>query len=159
MQYTCAGPTPATWSGPGGRSRRSSKRATTLPASACSATGRCLRKRGGDCFVCVYFFRQAERISQYCMRNWKCPNAQCNAQDYLEEELSSLPAVNAAPVLVRGGLFEVDLERRTLNACYWPGPQHRVLRGTWFAEKAPDDWAPLQVVGGGFCGGSGTQIL
>lgn len=63
----------------------------------------------------------------------------------MEGELSSLPAVQAAPVLVRGGLFEVDLERRTLNACYWPGPQHRVLRGTWFAEKAPDDWAPLQV--------------
>ena len=109
-------------------------------------------------YACIFVGRPSGFLNMRAQSQTVTHSNHCT-QDYLEGELSSLPAVNAAPVLVRGGLFEVDLERRTLNACYWPGPQHRVLRGTWFAEKAPDDWAPLQVLEGGFCGGSGTQIL
>lgn len=48
-------------------------------------------------------------------------------------------------LLVRSRLYEVDLRQRRLKACYWPEPSHRVLRGTWFLEKAPD-WVPLKVV-------------
>ena len=47
-------------------------------------------------------------------------------------------------MLTRGGLYEVDLLRRRLKACYWPEDAHRVLRGTWFVEKSPD-WVPLKV--------------
>lgn len=47
-------------------------------------------------------------------------------------------------LLVRGGLYEVDLRQRRLKACYWPEPSHRVMRGTWFLEKSPD-WVPLKV--------------
>lgn len=53
------------------------------------------------------------------------------------------------PVVVAGGLAEVDLAARLQSFCYWPGPRKRVLRATWFVEKAPGDWAPLKVGGGG----------
>jgi hypothetical protein len=47
-------------------------------------------------------------------------------------------------VLVKSGSYEVDLARRQLKPCYWPSTRHRVLRGTWFAEKAPGEWVPLR---------------
>lgn len=50
----------------------------------------------------------------------------------------------AVGVGVRGGVHEVDLRRRVMRPCYWPSNSHRVLRGTWFAEKG-SDWVPLKV--------------
>lgn len=47
-------------------------------------------------------------------------------------------------VQVRSGAFEVDLRCRQLRPCYWPASRHRVLRGTWFAEKG-GEWVPLKV--------------
>lgn len=47
-------------------------------------------------------------------------------------------------VLVRSGAFEVCLRSRLLRPCYWPAARHRVLRGTWFAEKG-GEWVPLKV--------------
>lgn len=47
-------------------------------------------------------------------------------------------------ILVRSGSYEVDLPRRQLRPCYWPSPRHRVLRGTWFAEKSLAEWVPLR---------------
>lgn len=47
-------------------------------------------------------------------------------------------------LLVKGGLWEVDLYLRKLKPCYWPGQASRVLRGTWFVEKG-SDWVPLKV--------------
>jgi hypothetical protein len=47
-------------------------------------------------------------------------------------------------LIVRGGLYEADLKKRRLKACYWPEPSHRIMRGTWFVEKSPD-WVPLKV--------------
>lgn len=47
-------------------------------------------------------------------------------------------------VLVRSGAFEVCLRSRQLRPCYWPAARHRVLRGTWFAEKG-GEWMPLKV--------------
>lgn len=46
-------------------------------------------------------------------------------------------------VLVRGRMFEVDLKRRMMQPCYWPGSRHRVLRGTWFVEKQ-GDYVPVR---------------
>ena len=46
-------------------------------------------------------------------------------------------------MLVRSGAFEVDLAARQLRPCYWPAARHRVLRGTWFAEKG-GEWVPLK---------------
>eukprot|EP00873_Tetraselmis_striata_P042671 jgi/Tetstr1/462935/TSEL_007883.t1 len=48
-------------------------------------------------------------------------------------------------VLVRGGYQEVDLPTRCLKFCYWPGPRHRVQRGSWFVERGgAGQWAPLR---------------
>ena len=44
---------------------------------------------------------------------------------------------------VRGGLHEADLLRRRMRCVYWPDAAHRISRGTWFVEKAPD-WVPLK---------------
>jgi len=46
-------------------------------------------------------------------------------------------------LLVRSGLYEVDLLLRLMTPGYWPEAQHRVLRGTWFVEKG-HDWVPLK---------------
>ena len=46
--------------------------------------------------------------------------------------------------LVRGGLYEADMLRRRMRCVYWPEHAHRLSRGTWFVEKAPD-WVPLKV--------------
>eukprot|EP00889_Picochlorum_renovo_P003739 jgi/Picre1/30769/NNA_006129.t1 len=40
-------------------------------------------------------------------------------------------------------MFEVDLKRRMMQPCYWPGARHRVLRGTWFVEKQ-GDYVPVR---------------
>eukprot|EP00884_Botryococcus_braunii_P003989 jgi/Botrbrau1/13591/Bobra.0307s0010.1 len=51
--------------------------------------------------------------------------------------------VDVIGLLVKGGLWEVDLYLRKLRPCYWPGQASRVLRGTWFVEKG-SDWVPLK---------------
>ncbi|KAK9808811.1 hypothetical protein WJX72_004107 [[Myrmecia] bisecta] len=52
---------------------------------------------------------------------------------------------NSAQVgmLVRSGLYEVDLAKRRMTTCYWPADSHRVLRATWFVEKG-SDWVPVK---------------
>ena len=46
---------------------------------------------------------------------------------------------------VRGGLYDVDLQRRRMGCVYWPEAAHGVARGTWFVEKGAD-WVPLRVL-------------
>ncbi|KAL1137611.1 hypothetical protein AAG570_009307 [Ranatra chinensis] len=44
-------------------------------------------------------------------------------------------------ILVRGGLYEVDLLVRSGSSIYWPGEEFIVTRGTWFYEAT---WQPLE---------------
>lgn len=50
----------------------------------------------------------------------------------------------AVGVAVRSGVHEVELRKRLLRPCYFPANCHRVLRGSWFAEKG-SEWVPLRV--------------
>ncbi|XP_030509544.2 phospholipase SGR2 isoform X2 [Cannabis sativa] len=54
----------------------------------------------------------------------------------MEEERVGIP--------VKGGLYEVDLEKRYSFPVYWSGENRRVLRGHWFARKGGLDWLPLR---------------
>eukprot|EP00898_Chlorokybus_atmophyticus_P005929 jgi/Chlat1/6337/Chrsp44S05893 len=47
-------------------------------------------------------------------------------------------------VVVRGGLYEVDLKTRLCTTAYWIGEAYRVQRGTWFAEKSSATWLPVR---------------
>ncbi|KAG0628641.1 hypothetical protein M758_1G042200 [Ceratodon purpureus] len=47
-------------------------------------------------------------------------------------------------VLVKGGLYEVDLMRRRCIPVYWRGEHRRVLRGHWYVRKGGLDWLPLR---------------
>ncbi|GFP98743.1 phospholipase sgr2 [Phtheirospermum japonicum] len=47
-------------------------------------------------------------------------------------------------VPVKGGLYEVDLDKRHCFPVYWNGENRRVLRGHWFARKGGLDWLPLR---------------
>ena len=47
-------------------------------------------------------------------------------------------------LLVKAGLHEVDLVKRRMQPCYWPGTIHRVIRGFWFVDKG-SGYAPLKV--------------
>ena len=45
---------------------------------------------------------------------------------------------------VKSGLHEVDMVKRRMQPCYWPGTTHRVIRGSWFIDKG-SGYAPLKV--------------
>ncbi|OXA60682.1 Phospholipase DDHD1 [Folsomia candida] len=45
-------------------------------------------------------------------------------------------------IIVRGGLYEADLESWTCVATYWPGDKCQITRGTWFYDGT---WQPLSV--------------
>ncbi|XP_031250030.1 phospholipase SGR2-like [Pistacia vera] len=64
----------------------------------------------------------------------------------LEFTLSSLlyEEEERVGVLVKGGLYEVDLVKRHCFPVYWNGDNRRVLRGHWFARKGGLDWLPLR---------------
>lgn len=47
-------------------------------------------------------------------------------------------------ILVKAGLHEVDLVKRRVQPCYWPGTTHRVIRGSWFVDRG-SGYAPLKV--------------
>ena len=46
--------------------------------------------------------------------------------------------------LVKAGLHEVDMAKRRMQPCYWPGTYHRVVRGSWYIDKG-SGYAPLKV--------------
>ena len=78
------------------------------------------------------YFQVFEQRTRFC----------CPCQDYILGARKDAGHTSTS-ILVRGGLYEVDLLRRQLAPCYWPGTAHRALRATWFMEKAPD-WVPLK---------------
>lgn len=43
-------------------------------------------------------------------------------------------------LVVRGGMYEVDIERRKCVSIFWPGEQCAIMRGLWFYEVT---WQPL----------------
>ena len=45
---------------------------------------------------------------------------------------------------VKAGLHEVDMVKRRMQPCYWPGTTHRVIRGSWFVDRG-SGYAPLKV--------------
>ena len=42
--------------------------------------------------------------------------------------------------MVRGGIYEVDLNEWKCNSVYWPGPGLEIMRGTWFLDTS---WQPV----------------
>ncbi|XP_014226688.1 phospholipase DDHD1-like isoform X1 [Trichogramma pretiosum] len=48
--------------------------------------------------------------------------------------------VNNVKIVVRGGMYEVDLEQKKCVSIYWPGEEWEITRGTWFYSGS---WIPL----------------
>ncbi|KAK3858080.1 hypothetical protein Pcinc_035702 [Petrolisthes cinctipes] len=44
-------------------------------------------------------------------------------------------------IVVRGGLYEVDVKHRKCESIYWEGEEYVILRGTWFYEGT---WSPVE---------------
>merc|ERR1719384_361424 len=44
-------------------------------------------------------------------------------------------------IVVRGGIYEVDLQEWKCNSIYWPGPGLEIMRGTWFHDTS---WQPVE---------------
>lgn len=44
-------------------------------------------------------------------------------------------------IIVRGGVYEVDLTEWKCHSLYWPGEAFDIMRGTWFNENG---WQPVQ---------------
>ncbi|KDD74607.1 hypothetical protein H632_c1187p0, partial [Helicosporidium sp. ATCC 50920] len=80
---------------------------------------------------------------------WECSDVALPSDwsAFLTASATATPAASTAgapsPTPVRSGAYEVSLARRLMSPCYWPEAAHRVLRGTWFAEKAAGEWVPL----------------
>ena len=43
-------------------------------------------------------------------------------------------------IVVRGGIYEVDLNEWKCNSIYWPGLGLEIMRGTWFHDTS---WQPV----------------
>lgn len=50
------------------------------------------------------------------------------------------PSVPKDHLVVRGGMYEVNIETRKCVSIFWPGEQCSMLRGTWFYDGS---WQPL----------------
>lgn len=72
------------------------------------------------------------------------PSAAAAGQAWAEFMVQEGSVGEVVGVQVRGGAHEVDLATRVMRPCYWPDSRHRVLRGTWYAEKAAGEWVPLR---------------
>ncbi|XP_049941476.1 phospholipase DDHD1-like isoform X1 [Schistocerca serialis cubense] len=53
---------------------------------------------------------------------------------------SSFTTDSEHKIVVRGGLYEVDLHAWKCNSIYWPGEECAITRGTWFYAT----WQPLE---------------
>ncbi|XP_052768948.1 phospholipase DDHD1-like isoform X2 [Mya arenaria] len=62
---------------------------------------------------------------------------QQNGTDGLSEaEIADLDLI-----LVRGGLYEVDVPNANCKPVYWSGDQYKIMRGTWFYDQT---WQPVE---------------
>lgn len=52
------------------------------------------------------------------------------------------PVDGVEHVVVRGGMYEVDLVKRICFSIFWPGEETVITRGTWFYES---NWQPVDV--------------
>ena len=43
-------------------------------------------------------------------------------------------------IVVRGGIYEVDLQEWKCNSIYWPSQGLEIMRGTWFHDQS---WQPV----------------
>lgn len=58
------------------------------------------------------------------------------------DEFSPLVCDDVERVVVRGGMYEVDLSKRICVSIFWPGEETVITRGTWFYES---NWQPVDV--------------
>uniref|UniRef100_A0A1B6LDX7 DDHD domain-containing protein n=1 Tax=Graphocephala atropunctata TaxID=36148 RepID=A0A1B6LDX7_9HEMI len=58
------------------------------------------------------------------------------------EECFSPSSETADRVVVRGGLYEVDLIKRNCTSIFWPGEETVITRGSWFYENT---WQPVEL--------------
>ncbi|XP_054287967.1 phospholipase DDHD1-like [Macrosteles quadrilineatus] len=58
-----------------------------------------------------------------------------------EECISPCGEINEK-VVVRDGLFEVDILKRNCTSIFWPGEETVITRGTWFYENT---WQPVEL--------------
>lgn len=71
-----------------------------------------------------------------------------NVEPFLEGSLASMSQHDRellfrtdVRLVVRGGLYEADLESRCCNSIFWTGERSVILRGTWFYDGT---WQPLE---------------
>lgn len=61
---------------------------------------------------------------------------QNGTEDLTESEVADLDLI-----LVRGGLYEVDVPKQTCRPVYWSGDRSKIMRGTWFHDGT---WQPVE---------------
>ncbi|CAL4069820.1 unnamed protein product, partial [Meganyctiphanes norvegica] len=66
----------------------------------------------------------------------KTDSSSCTSPKDLEEECSV-----AEHIVVRGGLYDVNVKLRRCESIYWKGETFMIVRGTWFYDGT---WAPVE---------------
>ncbi|KAL4237730.1 Phospholipase ddhd1 [Mactra antiquata] len=57
------------------------------------------------------------------------------------EDLTEAEAADLDMILVRGGLYEVDVTKQICRPVYWSGDRSKIMRGTWFMDGT---WQPVE---------------
>ncbi|XP_020282078.1 phospholipase DDHD1-like [Pseudomyrmex gracilis] len=55
------------------------------------------------------------------------------------DETNNLPATEK--IVVRGGMYDVDIDNMKCVSIYWPGEEWEIMRGTWYYDGS---WIPLE---------------
>ncbi|XP_011504697.1 PREDICTED: phospholipase DDHD1-like, partial [Ceratosolen solmsi marchali] len=63
-------------------------------------------------------------------------------QDNTNENENTNNSLNIERVVVRGGMYDVELENMKCVSIYWPGEEWEIIRGTWFYDGS---WIPLEL--------------
>lgn len=104
---------------------------------------------GYDSIRLEMHYRQTENICLELSQPISLPSSISvgSSRESIEfSEADTSQKVSKPYVLVRGGLFEVDLQRRICSPIYWGGPDKevKVLRGSWFKDIGGGLLVPLE---------------
>ncbi|XP_016843553.1 phospholipase DDHD1 isoform X2 [Nasonia vitripennis] len=84
-----------------------------------------------------------KRWMEFCgYDSLRIENAWRKRQNATNENGNSNDSVNTERVIVRGGMYDVELENMKCLSIYWPGEEWEIMRGTWFYDGT---WIPLEL--------------
>ncbi|XP_058790056.1 phospholipase DDHD1-like isoform X2 [Phymastichus coffea] len=84
-----------------------------------------------------------KRWMEFCgYDSLRIENTWRSKQSNVNEDGNKDNAMNIERVVVRGGMYDVELENMKCVSIYWPGEEWEIMRGIWFYDGS---WIPLEM--------------